>query len=714
MDSPLLSIAMIVKNEIRCMERCMKSLQPLRKAIPCQLVIADTGSDDGTREVAEQYADLFFDFEWVNDFSAARNAVLDRCTGKWVLVLDADECLDAHVAPLVEFLTGPDADQYAWGLVDSIHYDNFEMKGEGDDALLARLARMDQHPRYGGAIHEAFLGFQADKAIVLLDVKIHHDGYARDPKHPEKYKEKMKRNMDLLEEELSQDPKDLRRLLQCIESCSLYPARLMDYVRKSMEALKERWQTVWGLVLGPVLCRYALEVASTQQMPELDEWRSWAEEHYGDNMYLRLDGNFVLLRYYQQQREYEKVPDLCRKFLAAWQDFKEQNFNVTILMYSTMRYARRRSEIYARAAGCESLGHLDRPAEAAELLEGEPSWEDLRPSGLVTLLISGTWAAGERSLQKFVAKGAETVRAMTGEDATGMWDAFRSAANAAFQKRDPDEAAPERPWRLFSKVKGGLGQAVQIMEGELPEIEAVLPLIKAEDWEDVPSPAVVRAVELGAELPAAFFAQSRERLAELATQISEALTSEALLDWAGQWDFTGSMARFQFLFDLLAAALRADKTWEEETEGQLPLCERFLDVATDYLPSYYHPELLSDEAEWTALPGLHRFALHLLKGRDAQTAGDELGRVRALRAALKAAPAMKKAVSFLMDQLSKPVLVAEPSAELLVLAEQVRTILSRYSDDDPAVVALKQSDVYKKVAYLIEGTGAPAFGGLPQ
>ena len=225
---------------------------------------------------------------------------------------------------------------------------------------------------------------------------------------------------------------------------------------------------------------------------------------------------------------------------------------------------------------------------------------------------------------------------------------------------------------------------------------------------------MVRAVELGAELPNPFFTQSRERLAKLATQISEALTSEALLDWAGQWDFTGSMTRFQFLFDLLAAALRADKTWEEETEGQLPLCSRFLDVAADYLPGYYHAELLADEAEWTTLPGLHRFALHLLKGREAQAAGDELGYVRSLRAALKAAPAMKKAVSFLMDQLSKPVLVAEPSAELLALAEQVRTILSRYSADDPAVVALKQSDVYKKVAYLIEGTGAPAFGGLPQ
>ena len=74
MATPLLSICMILKNEIRCIEKCLKALQPLRDAIPCELVIADTGSTDGTREVAERYADILFDFTWINDFAAARNA----------------------------------------------------------------------------------------------------------------------------------------------------------------------------------------------------------------------------------------------------------------------------------------------------------------------------------------------------------------------------------------------------------------------------------------------------------------------------------------------------------------------------------------------------------------------------------------------------------------------------------------------------------------
>ena len=48
--------------------------------------------------------------------------------------------------------------------------------------------------------------------------------------------------------------------------------------------------------------------------------------------------------------------------------------------------------------------------------------------------------------------------------------------------------------------------------------------------------------------------------------------------------------------------------------------------------------------------------------------------------------------------------------ELLVLAEQVRTLLTAYEPGDPAVTALKASPAYQKVAYLIEGIDG---GGLP-
>ena len=55
-----------------------------------------------------------------------------------------------------------------------------------------------------------------------------------------------------------------------------------------------------------------------------------------------------------------------------------------------------------------------------------------------------------------------------------------------------------------------------------------------------------------------------------------------------------------------------------------------------------------------------------------------------------------------------------PSEELNAMAEQIRTMLERFSPNDPAVAALKQSEAYQRVAHLIEGAAPPVVGGLSQ
>ena len=78
---------------------------------------------------------------------------------------------------------------------------------------------------------------------------------------------------------------------------------------------------------------------------------------------------------------------------------------------------------------------------------------------------------------------------------------------------------------------------------------------------------------------------------------------------------------------------------------------------------------------------------------------------------------MKPAVEFLTQQLERQQEErrANASPELLALAEQVRMLISMYSPDDPAVVALKSSAAYQQVADLIEGPAAHEMGGrLPQ
>ena len=40
-----------------------------------EIVIVDTGSVDATKQIAFEYTDKVYDFEWINDFAAAKNAV---------------------------------------------------------------------------------------------------------------------------------------------------------------------------------------------------------------------------------------------------------------------------------------------------------------------------------------------------------------------------------------------------------------------------------------------------------------------------------------------------------------------------------------------------------------------------------------------------------------------------------------------------------------
>ena len=140
MGNPVLSIGIIFKNDIRCIERCLKALQPLRDVLPCELVMADTGSDDGSREVAEKYADQLIDFPWIDDFAAARNAVIDRCSGDWYLSVDTDEYLD-EFGQLLELLTAP-SQPYNLYRVNIRNYGTYEMDGDFSDFFALRLFRM--------------------------------------------------------------------------------------------------------------------------------------------------------------------------------------------------------------------------------------------------------------------------------------------------------------------------------------------------------------------------------------------------------------------------------------------------------------------------------------------------------------------------------------------------------------------------------------------
>ncbi|MBF0225727.1 MAG: FkbM family methyltransferase [Desulfobacterales bacterium] len=85
-----ISICMIVKNEEKNIERCIKNLKPLAD----ELIVVDTGSSDKTKELASNLGTIVYNFEWRDDFSKARNFSISKASCKWILIMDADELID--------------------------------------------------------------------------------------------------------------------------------------------------------------------------------------------------------------------------------------------------------------------------------------------------------------------------------------------------------------------------------------------------------------------------------------------------------------------------------------------------------------------------------------------------------------------------------------------------------------------------------------------
>ena len=84
-----ISLCMIVKNEENTLSRCLDSV---RGAVD-EIIIVDTGSSDRTVEIAKRYTDKVYGFDWIDDFSAARNFAFSKASSEYCMWLDADDVI---------------------------------------------------------------------------------------------------------------------------------------------------------------------------------------------------------------------------------------------------------------------------------------------------------------------------------------------------------------------------------------------------------------------------------------------------------------------------------------------------------------------------------------------------------------------------------------------------------------------------------------------
>jgi glycosyltransferase involved in cell wall biosynthesis len=177
----MLSLSMIVKNEERCIIRCLDSV----KEVVEEMVIVDTGSTDRTKELIEKFKKdhpeiyiKLLDFEWCDDFSKARNFALSHVTGKYVFQLDADEYLDPNSISecnrVKEMLSSSDKCY----VVDVVLNNWFNHEYKFSEPIGQRIFPKCKEVYYTRAIHESIMESLKfiDYHVIRSSMALNHDG----------------------------------------------------------------------------------------------------------------------------------------------------------------------------------------------------------------------------------------------------------------------------------------------------------------------------------------------------------------------------------------------------------------------------------------------------------------------------------------------------------------------------------------------------------
>jgi tetratricopeptide (TPR) repeat protein len=172
-----------------------------------EIVVVDTGSTDRTIEIAESFGARVFDFVWVDDFAAARNAALARATGEYAFWLDADDVVEAHERErLRALLASLRADQDC-AYVVRCACDPGE-DGSGGETVVdhIRLFPLREGIRWTYRVHEQILPAlrRAGIPVRWTELTVRHTGYTDRALRARK----LQRDARILRDELEERPED--------------------------------------------------------------------------------------------------------------------------------------------------------------------------------------------------------------------------------------------------------------------------------------------------------------------------------------------------------------------------------------------------------------------------------------------------------------------------------------------------------------------------
>lgn len=201
----LLTINVMASNRLETTEKCLKSLENLRKEIPCELIVTDTGCDAKMRSMVEAYADQIIDFSWCNDFAKARQVSVDAAHGEWYMYLDDDEWF-IDTKEIENFFK---SDQHqAMGFATYIQRNYSDFEGENyNDSWVGRMIKLTPEVHFEDKIHEHLEPIDGLN-IIAIPAVVEHYGYIA--KSEEDERAHYERNKTLLLEMLEENPMHFR------------------------------------------------------------------------------------------------------------------------------------------------------------------------------------------------------------------------------------------------------------------------------------------------------------------------------------------------------------------------------------------------------------------------------------------------------------------------------------------------------------------------
>ena len=295
-SGPSLSLCMIVKDEEKSLARCLDSV----KEYVDEIVIVDTGSKDGTVEIARRYTEKVYIHAWENDFSKARNQSMDHATGEWIFIMDADEVLmPGSGALLRKAIEDPTAEGF---LVHVLNVFNHATSQASVNQL--RLFRNRETIRYVSIVHNRIEGCRWSRA---LPVKIFHYGYDLDP---EAMQRKFERTTALLRKQVTENADDpLPHHYLCVS----YLGNSMNEPagEEGMRAIKlaeEQGKTDLIYIWTHFMTGAAL--LNLRDLARAEEYALRALKRYEEN----LDSHYLLVQVYYETKDWPKLLEAAANY----------------------------------------------------------------------------------------------------------------------------------------------------------------------------------------------------------------------------------------------------------------------------------------------------------------------------------------------------------------------------------------------------------------